>query len=694
MRQDASRWGKETAMTARSRLCKHLGILALPLVALGLIATAHPARAGQDAWTPFGPGEGALQSLTASPRGELYVTARFSATEIWQLPLPTVPWRWRNNGLGLPAVTALAVDPKSPNSLWAVSRNNIQSIAQSVFHSNDGGGSWTPVFTGDIDFQVAHLWVAPARRSVVLLAETGNGAPRQLLRSADGGASWTPVLGVFGPVAAPPDQPNVVFASAADGLGVVRSTDGALTFHPTGSLPVEAGDTLRALHATFGRGASVFVSFLNAGLFRSVDSGRRWSRVGFLHDGPGALASEPKAPGTIYATNFSGLYASQKNGKSGSFRELAAFFPILVTPEPTALAAAPGGPYFLAGPDLVRYDPKSRADAPVAKTGIESFGVAELRFHTEDPSLLALRRYTGCIHDSCDFRTLLSTDGGKTFKRLGVQFLPRSFDDVTDLAFDPVSTTRWITALGGLATLTENGASRQVLFGGVTAVEISEGGILLAGGLEGVQISENDGASWQTALSKDIPTSPEHPLGGSRRVVDLVVNPFATDRVIARTLESFATGVPLPSLPVPAIYRSSDGGRTWTKILDGSADVEFVPGAPASLYILVSAAGGTELRRSDDDGVTSQLVHTFAISEAVSDVATDPSAPLDLYAASMNGVLQSRDGGVTWEPTPGDFNAWGTYRQFIGHVQVHPTQRGHLFAVPAEGGLFENQLTN
>jgi hypothetical protein len=680
--------------TARSRFCKHLGILALLLATFGSIITARPARAGQDAWTPFGPGEGALQSLTASPRGELYVTARFSATEIWQLPLPTVPWRWRNNGLGLPAVTALAVDPKSPNSLWAVSRNNIQSIAQSVFHSNDGGGSWTPVFTGDIDFQVAHLWVAPARRSVVLLAETGNGAPRQLLRSADGGASWTPVPGVFGPVAAPPDQPNVVFASAADGLGVVRSTDGALTFHPTGSLPVEAGDTLRALHATFGRGASVFVSFLNAGLFRSVDSGRRWSRVGFLHAGPGALASEPKVSSTIYAVNFDGLYSSRQNGKNGSFRTLATFFPILVIPEPTALAAAPSGPYFLAGSDLYRYKPEAGGGyALVAKTGIESFGVAELRFHPEDPSLLALHRYTGCIHDSCDFRTLLSTDGGKTFQRLGVQFLPRSFGDVTDLAFDPVSTTRWITALGGLAMLTENGASRQVLFGGVTAVEISEGGILLAGGLEGVQISENDGASWQTTLSKDIPTSPEHPLGGSRRVVDLVVNPFATDRVIARTLESFAPGVPLPNSPVPAIYRSSDAGRTWLKLLDGSADVEFVPGAPSSLYLLESTANGTELRRSDDDGATSHLVHTFAANEVVSDVATDPSAPLDLYAASGDGVLQSRDGGATWEPTPGDFSPWGTYRQFIGHVQVHPTERGHLFAVPADGGLFENHLS-
>jgi photosystem II stability/assembly factor-like uncharacterized protein len=676
-------------MTARSRFCKHLWILALLLIA----AMPRPARAGVDSWTSFGLGEGALQSLTASPRGELYVTASFTTTEIWQLPLPTVPWRWRNNGLGLPAVTALAVDPKNPNSLWAVSGADVQTAVESVFHSTDGGGSWTEVFTGDLDFHVIHLWVAPAKKSVILLAETGNGVPRRLLRSADGGVSWSEVPGVLGPVAAPPDEPGVVYAAAADGLGVVRSTDGALTFRPTGSLPVEAGDTLRALHATFGRGANVFVSFLNGGLFRSTENGRRWSRVGFLHAGPGTLASEPKAPSTIYATNFQGLYASQQNGKSGSFRELAAFFPVLVIPEPTALAAAPGGPYFLAGPDLFRYDPKSRSYAPVAKTGIESFGVAELRFHPVDPSLLTLRRYTGCIRDSCDFRTLLSTDGGKTFQRLGFLLSPRAFSDVSDLAFDPVSTHRWLMATGLGAMLTEDGSSRVVLSALVTTVEISEGGILLAGGLDGVQASEDDGATWQTTLSNAIPTSPEHPLGGARRIVDLVVNPFATDRVIARTLESYSSGLPLPTSPVPVIYRSSDGGRTWLKLLDGSADVEFVPGAPASLYLLVSTSDGTELRRSDDDGATSHAVHTFALSEGVGDVATDPSAPLDLYAASANGVLQSRDGGATWEPTPGDFNPWGTYRQSVGHVQVHPTERGHLFAVPLDGGLFENRLT-
>ena len=56
-------------------------------------------------------------------------SASFSTTEIWQLPLPPVPWRWRNNGLGEPKVSALAVDPKSPSSLWAVAGNAGFAIA-------------------------------------------------------------------------------------------------------------------------------------------------------------------------------------------------------------------------------------------------------------------------------------------------------------------------------------------------------------------------------------------------------------------------------------------------------------------------------------------------------------------------------------------------------------------------------------
>jgi len=680
-------------MPARSRHFKLSWILALLLLA----ATApRPARAGVDSWTPFGPGAGALQSLTASPRGELYVTASFGLTEIWQLPLPTVPWRWRNNGLGRPVVTALAVDPKNPSSLWAVSGTDT-STAQGVYHSNDSGGSWTQVFTGDFDFHVVHLWVAPAKKSVVLFAETGNGSPRRLLRSANGGVSWTEIPGVLGPVAAPPDQPSVVYAASEDGLTVLRSTDGGSTFRPTGRLPVEAGDELRALHATYGRQPGIFVSFLNAGLFHSANDGGRWRRAGFVHAGPAALASEPKNQGTVYAVSFNGLYASDKGGQSGNFRTLATFAPFLgIHAEPAALAAAPGGPYFLSSPDLYRAVPARLGGfALVAKTGIESFGVAELRFHPTDPSLLAVRQYTGCIRDSCDFRTLLSKDGGATFQRLGAVLLQGAIADATDLAFDPVSTARWLTVDGvgvGLGVvLTEDGVSRVVLPGPVTTVEIASGGVLLGGGTGGVQASEDDGATWRTTLDNTVPPTPERPTGGTRRIVDLRVNPFAPERVLAHALEFT---VPAPHDPgSPVIFRSSDAGRTWMKLLDGNTDVEFVPGAPSSLYLLASTVDGSELRRSDDDGATSQLVHTFTASDAVIGIAPDPSAPLDLYAASQNGVLQSRDGGVTWEPAPGDFTAWGAYRQFVGPVQVHPTERGHLFAAPFDGGLFENQLT-
>jgi photosystem II stability/assembly factor-like uncharacterized protein len=652
------------------RKCR-LWILPLLLILTGL----RPASAGQDAWTPFGPGGGALQSLAASLRGDLYTTATFAATEIWQMPLGPVPgtaaWRWRNNGLGRPAVTALAVDPKNPQFLWAVSGTDFESL----FHSTDAGGSWTRVFTGDANFHVVHLWVVPMRRSVVLIAETGAG--RRLLRSANGGVSWTEVPRALAPVTAVPDQPGIVHAAAAVGGGVLRSVDGGASFRRVGTVPVAADDELRALHATYDQYGNLFASFRTGGLFRSNSNGLHWTRVGFASGGPSAIASEPKDPSMIYAIDGLGLSASHEYGRDGSFQRLAVF-PLISIPEPTVLVAAPGGPYFLAGSDLYRY---TGGFALVEKTDIESFGLAELRFHPADPSILAVRHDTGCIQDSCDVRTLLSTDGGVTFQRLGTQASARRFADVSDLAFDPVSTHRWLMAMGVGAVLSENGSTRVVLPGPVATVEISEGGILLAGGLDGVQVSETDGASWQTTLDN---------AGGARRIVDLMVNPFAPERVIARALETIPGNPPNPS--VPAIYRSSDGGRTWLKLLDGSADVELVPGAPSSLYLLVSTANGTELRRSDDDGATTHLVHTFAPSEAVSDVAIDPSAPLDLYAASENGVLQSRDGGATWEPTPGNFNAWGAYRQLIGHVLVHPTERGHLFAVPADGGLFENQL--
>src|SRR5262245_47028070 len=277
-----------------------------------------PARGGDDRWTRFGPSDAPIRSLTASSRGDLFAVAGFSPAEIWQRTSGAAAWRWRGRNLGQTVVRALAVHPKNPDSLWAVAGG-----VDSVWRSTDGGATWRKVSVQAAPASVVRLTVAPTRTSVVLFAETEAGG-RGLDRSVDLGATWTAVAGALGPIAAPPDEPGAVYALDASSLAVVKSTDGGRRFRPTAALPVEAGDALQALHATHGRPAVVLAGFRDAGLFRSVDGGAHWRKLGFAHTALSALASEPASPRTVYAASAVGLYRSDRGGQPGSFRRLAA----------------------------------------------------------------------------------------------------------------------------------------------------------------------------------------------------------------------------------------------------------------------------------------------------------------------------------------------------------------------------------
>lgn len=317
--------------------------------------------------------------------------------------------------------------------------------------------------------------------------------------------------------------------------------------------------------------------------------------------------------------------------------------------------------------------------------------MAELRISSADPSFVALRRYTACIRDFCDFKTFFSTDGGATFSRRGIVLSIRGFADVADLAFDPAEPQRWLEVISDRGFLHEpDGTGGQVLIGSGGTVEIAADGVLLTGGSNGIQVSENDGTTWTTALGGTFSADSHHLFPGFRRIVDLATNPYAPEGVIARSLEFIAS---LPHDPGRTVlYKSEDAGRTWSWLRDGDADVEFIPGAPESFYLLFAALAGTELRRSDDFGATSVLVHTFPASAGASDVATDPAGSGDLYLATRVGVRRSRDGGATWEATAGGFNPYGPYRRWVEKVQVAPN--GRLIAAPIDGGLFENRLSN
>jgi photosystem II stability/assembly factor-like uncharacterized protein len=102
------------------------------------------------------------------------------------------------------------------------------------------------------------------------------------------------------------------------------------------------------------------------------------------------------------------------------------------------------------------------------------------------------------------------------------------------------------------------------------------------------------------------------------------------------------------------LYRSSDGGNTWSEVpaLDGTSvfDIEFAPDGTTYLGTLDS------VRKSTDSGLTWATLNLgIGLNDQVFDVAIDPSDPSILWVgiADASGsqpvnAMRSTDGGATW----------------------------------------------
>jgi photosystem II stability/assembly factor-like uncharacterized protein len=107
------------------------------------------------------------------------------------------------------------------------------------------------------------------------------------------------------------------------------------------------------------------------------------------------------------------------------------------------------------------------------------------------------------------------------------------------------------------------------------------------------------------------------------------------------------------------IYRSTDGGDSWTKVtnglpneLVGKGNIAVSNANPNRIYVLIEAKPGSGLYRSDDGGQSFQLASTFAqiITRPFyyTTITADPKNADVVYAGS-EGYYRSSDAGKTWQ---------------------------------------------
>ncbi len=260
---------------------------------------------------------------------------------------------------------------------------------------------------------------------------------------------------------------------------------------------------------------------------------------------------------------------------------------------------------------------------------------------------------------------------------------------------------------GGVWRTDDAGRTWQPLFDdqptgsiGALAVAASDPNVIYVGSGEGLQrpdLSVGDGVYKSTDAGK---TWKNMGLSEGRQIAAILVDPHNPDLVFAAVL-----GHPYGPNPERGVFRSSDGGKSWRKVLfrdddTGAVDLAFDPSNSRHVYAVLWSARqgpweygnaytgkGSGLFHSTDGGATwAPLTRGLPTPEqglGRIGIAVSPSDPRRLYAvveaARLSGVYRSDDGGASWNRTNMENRVYGRGSDFA-EVRVDPKNRDVVYA--------------
>jgi photosystem II stability/assembly factor-like uncharacterized protein len=183
-------------------------------------------------------------------------------------------------------------------------------------------------------------------------------------------------------------------------------------------------------------------------------------------------------------------------------------------------------------------------------------------------------------------------------------------------------------------------------------------------------------------------------LGGVGQIARVVVDPSNPDRVFVA-----AVGHAWAPNPDRGVFRTTDGGRTWSKVLfvndsTGAADIVMQPGNPKVLFAatwqvrrfpweLVDGGRGSAIWRSIDGGDTWTRLTTGIPRGMLGRIALAiaPSNPSHVYALieAKEGMLwESRDLGDHWTSVSGS-HALNVRPFYFSQITVSPNDERRIY---------------
>lgn len=576
---------------------------------------------------------------------------------------------------------ALILDPTDPKALYATTG------LQGTFRTLDGGLTWVPIYPG---LNFGNVAVDPSRPSTIYLSVASSD---RILKSLDRGAHWMPANGGLpagdgaGAITVDPGQPSRVYAAVE---GVWHSRDRGASWQPARQpLPEGSASIIKVLVASARPVGTVFAG-TPVGLYRSADGGDSWQLAGLPVAEVMAVAVAPSDPRTVWVSlRDAGLYVSLDGGVS--------WRPSAAQPEETlSLAVSPrSARTVFAG---------TTAGLVRSTDGGAHWGAASLPdkviFHVAAGGRFL---YVALLPDfeppasspSPDpGGVLVSSNEGKTWqvRNQGLADL-----DSIDLAVNPANPHNLWAAMGDLGLSQgfrgaggavpwerpEQPPSTQVPVYAPSVAFSADGAAVYAVADSQLWLNDNRGGPWSQLLQtpsglalvradpRDAATVyaadrtklyASHDNGAHWQPLNVEFTCFIFDVAVApsepATLYAAGANDPAPNTEgscvrraKAALYRSADGGASWTRIDAGlpgvPVTVAVAPSDPRKVYVPL----GTGVWRSQDGGATWAFSNVAA--PGVASVAVS-SAFGTVWAGTFDSrVFASLDGGATWQPRGG-----------------------------------------